>query len=177
MPFNKILIANRGEIALRIIRACKELDIKSVAVYSTADANSLHVAYADSAICIGPPNISDSYLSLPNIISAAETSSADAIHPGIGFLAESHIFASACRDHNIAFIGPTPELIQLLGDKANARNIFAKAGIEPIPGSKGIVKDEKSAIKIAVNLDILLLLNLPLVVVVSVLEKLIMTIP
>ncbi|MGQ9609385.1 MAG: acetyl-CoA carboxylase biotin carboxylase subunit [bacterium] len=149
MPFNKILIANRGEIAVRIIRACKEMGIKTVAVHSTADADSLHVQYADEAICIGPSNKSESYLSLPNIISAADTTEADAIHPGTGFLAEAPHFAEACRDHNITFIGPSPENIEMMGDKAKARQIMAKAGLEPIPGSKGVVKDEKEAFKIA----------------------------
>ncbi len=149
MPFNKVLIANRGEIAVRIIRACKEMGIKTVAVHSTADADSLHVQYADEAICIGPSNKSESYLSLPNIISAADTTEADAIHPGTGFLAEAPHFAEACRDHNITFIGPSPENIEMMGDKAKARQIMSKAGLEPIPGSKGVVKDEKEAFKIA----------------------------
>lgn len=149
MSFNKILIANRGEIAVRIIRACKEMGIKTVAVHSTADADSLHVQYADEAICIGPSNKSESYLSLSNIISAADTTEVDAIHPGTGFLAEAPHFAEACRDHNITFIGPSPENIEIMGDKAKARQIMAKAGLEPIPGSKGVVKDEKEAFKIA----------------------------
>jgi acetyl-CoA carboxylase biotin carboxylase subunit len=149
MPFNKILIANRGEIAIRIMRACREMGIRTVAVYSNADENSMHAEYADEAICIGPGAKSGSYLSLPNIISAADITDADAIHPGTGFLAEIPHFAEACRDHNITFIGPSPENIEMMGDKAKARQIMSKAGIQPIPGSKGIVEDEKEAFKIA----------------------------
>ena len=149
MPFNKILVANRGEIAIRIMRACKEMGIKTVAVYSGADADSMHVQYADEAICIGPGAKSESYLSMPNIISAADITDADAIHPGAGFLAEMPHFAEACRDHNITFIGPSPENIDMMGDKVKARQFMAKAGIEPIPGSKGVAQDEKEAFKIA----------------------------
>lgn len=149
MPFKKVLVANRGEIAIRIMRACKEMGIKTVAVYSSADSDSLHVQYADEALCIGPGDKSASYLSLPNIISAADITNADAIHPGTGFLAEAPHFAEACSDHNITFIGPSPENIEMMGDKARARQIMAKAGIEPIPGSKGIARDEKEAFKIA----------------------------
>lgn len=149
MLFNKILVANRGEIAVRIMRACKELGIKTVAVYSSADADCMHVKYADEAMCIGPPDKSESYLSLRNIISAADLCGADAIHPGVGFLAEAPHFAEACRDHNITFIGPSPEMIEAMGDKAKARQIMDKAGLSPIPGSKGKIKDEKEALKIA----------------------------
>ena len=149
MPFNKILVANRGEIAVRIMRACSEMGIRTVAVYSSADADSMHVPYADEAICIGPGAKSESYLSLHNIISAADITDADAIHPGTGFLAEIPHLAEACRDHNITFIGPSPENIEMMGDKVRARQIMAKSGIEPIPGSKGITRDEKEAFKIA----------------------------
>jgi len=149
MPFNKILVANRGEIAIRIMRACKEMGIRTVAVYSTADVNSMHVQYADEAKCIGPGDKSESYLSLKNIISAADITNADAIHPGAGFLAEVPHLAEACRDHNITFIGPSPENIELMGDKVKARQIMSKAGIKPIPGSKGVIRNEKEAFKIA----------------------------
>ncbi len=149
MPFNKILVANRGEIAIRVMRACKEMGIRTVAVYSTADADSMHVKYADEAICIGPSDKSKSYLSLSNIISAADITNAEAIHPGTGFLAEAPHFAEACRDHGITFIGPTPENIEMMGDKARARQVMDKVGISPIPGSKGILRNEKEAIKMA----------------------------
>jgi len=149
MPFNKILVANRGEIAIRVMRACREMGIRTVAVYSTADADSMHVKYADEAVCIGPSDKSKSYLSLSNIISAADITNAEAIHPGTGFLAEAPHFAEACRDHGITFIGPTPENIEMMGDKARARQVMDKAGISPIPGSKGILRNEKEAIKLA----------------------------
>jgi len=149
MPFNKVLVANRGEIAVRIMRACKEMGIATVAVYSSADADSMHVKYADESMCIGPSDKAESYLSLRNIISAADLTGADAIHPGAGFLAEAPHFAEACRDHNITFIGPSPENIEMMGDKARARHVMSKAGLNPIPGSKGTSKDEKEALKIA----------------------------
>ncbi len=152
MPFTKILVANRGEIAVRIMRACREMGIKTVAVYSSADADSMHVQYADEAICIGPSAKSKSYLSLSSIISAADITDVDAIHPGTGFLAEIPHFAEACRDHNITFIGPSPESIEMMGDKIRARQIMAKSGLEPIPGSKGVAQDEKEAFKIAYKL-------------------------
>ncbi len=152
MPFNKILVANRGEIAVRIMRACKEMGIRTVAVYSKADADSMHVHYADEAKCIGPDARSESYLSLLNIISAADITDVDAIHPGAGFLAEMPHFAEACKDHNITFIGPSAENIETMGDKVKARQVMSKAGLKPIPGSKGIVRDEKSALKIAYRL-------------------------
>lgn len=152
MLFNKILVANRGEIAVRIMRACREMGIKSVAVYSSADSDSMHVSYADEAKCIGPGNKSESYLSLLNIISAASITNADGIHPGTGFLAEIPHFAEACRDHNITFIGPSPENIEMMGDKSRARQIMGRAGLDPIPGSKGIVEDEKDAFKVAYKL-------------------------
>jgi acetyl-CoA carboxylase biotin carboxylase subunit len=147
--FKKILIANRGEIALRIIRACKEMGIKTVAVHSTADANSLHVRFADESVCIGPPKSSDSYLNVPSIISAAEITDAEAIHPGYGFLAENSSFAEVCNSTGIRFIGPSPESIKLMGDKARARETAKKAGVPVLPGSNGVVTEENSAIEIA----------------------------
>ena len=147
--FRKILIANRGEIALRIIRTCKELGIRTVAVYSEADVDSLHIRYADEEVCIGPPEPSKSYLSIPSIISAAEVTDAEAIHPGYGFLAENAHFAEVCAECKIKFIGPSPDCIRKLGEKSIAKEIMRKAGVPIIPGSEGIVKDEKEAIKIA----------------------------
>src|SRR3990167_469218 len=132
--FSKILIANRGEIALRIIRACREMGIRSVAVYSEADKNSLHVRFADEAVCIGPAQSVNSYLNIPAIISAAEITDVEAIHPGYGFLAENAHFAEVCESCQITFIGPTPENIRLLGDKMQARETMRKAGIPIIPG-------------------------------------------
>ncbi len=147
--FKKILIANRGEIALRIIRTCKEMGIKSVAVYSTADRDSLHVRFADEAVCIGPPPSKDSYLNIPNIISAAEVTNADAIHPGYGFLSENARFSSICRQYGIKFIGATAEQIEQMGDKASAKETMKNAGVPTIPGSEGLVKDVKEGIQIA----------------------------
>lgn len=147
--FKKILIANRGEIALRIIRTCKEMGIKTVAVYSTADKESLHVRFADEAVCIGPPSSSESYLSIPNIIAAAEITNVDAIHPGYGFLAESAKFSKVCEEHGIKFIGATPDQITAMGDKANAKETMLKAGVPCIPGSKGLLKDLDDALKTA----------------------------
>jgi len=147
--FKKILIANRGEIALRIIRACKEMGIKTVAVHSTADANSLHVRFADESVCIGPPKSSDSYLNVPSIISAAEITDTEAIHPGYGFLAENASFAEICNSTGIRFIGPSPESIKQMGDKARARETAQKAGVPVLPGSNGVVTEESSAIEIA----------------------------
>ncbi len=147
--FNKILIANRGEIALRIIRTCKEMGIKTVAVYSTADKDSLHVRFADEAVCIGPPESSKSYLNIPQIIAAAEVTNADAIHPGYGFLAENSKFARICEDNNIKFIGPRPEQIDKMGDKAKARQTMMEAGVPVIPGSDGVVKDLDQAKAVA----------------------------
>ena len=150
--FKKILIANRGEIALRIIRTCREMGIKSVAVYSTADEESLHVRFADEAVCIGPPASSESYLKIPNIIAAAEITNADAIHPGYGFLSENARFSKICEEHNIKFIGATEEMINLMGDKASAIATMKKAGVPTIPGSDGILSSlsiaEKTAKKI-----------------------------
>ncbi len=147
--FKKILIANRGEIALRIIRTCKEMGIKTVAVYSTADRESLHVRFADEAVCIGPPPSKESYLNIPNIISAAELTNADAIHPGYGFLSENAKFSNICREYNIKFIGATPEQINDMGDKASAKETMKKAGVPTIPGSEGLLTSVKEGIKIA----------------------------
>ncbi len=150
--FNKILIANRGEIALRIICACRELGIKTVAVYSEADENSLHVRFADEDVCIGPARSLDSYLNVPAIISAAEITGADAIHPGYGFLSESAYLAEVCEACHIKFIGPYPNVIRLMGDKARARRAMKKAGVPVLPGSDGPVQGEDQAIKIAKEL-------------------------
>ncbi len=147
--FEKVLIANRGEIALRIIRACKEMGIRSVAVYSDVDAESLHVQMADEAICIGPAAAADSYLKISNIISAAEVTDVDAIHPGYGFLAENAHFAEICESCNITFIGPKPDLIRSMGDKAIARDTMKAAGVPITPGSDGILPDSDAAIAFA----------------------------
>ncbi len=147
--FKKILIANRGEIALRVIRTCKEMGIKTVAVYSTADRDSLHVRFADEAVCIGPPASKDSYLNIPNIIAAAEITNADAIHPGYGFLAENSKFSKICAEHEIKFIGASPEMIDGMGDKASAKETMKKAGVPTIPGSDGILEDFETAKKLA----------------------------
>jgi acetyl-CoA carboxylase, biotin carboxylase subunit len=137
--FKKILIANRGEIALRVIRTCKEMGIKTVAVYSTADEESLHVRFADEAVCIGPPKGSDSYLNIPNIIAAAEITNADAVHPGYGFLSENANFSKICRENNIKFIGAGPEMIDAMGDKSSAKTTMKAAGVPTIPGSVGLL--------------------------------------
>lgn len=147
--FNKILIANRGEIALRIIRTCREMGIKTVAIYSTADRESLHVRFADEAVCIGPPPSAESYLSVPRIMAAAEITNADAIHPGYGFLAENADFAEVCAEYGIKFIGPTPSQIRKMGDKITAKETMLKAGVPCIPGSEGLLKDIKHGKKIA----------------------------
>lgn len=147
--FKKILIANRGEIALRIIRTCKEMGIDTVAIYSTADKDSLHVRFADEAVCIGPPASSESYLNVPKIMAAAEITNADAIHPGYGFLAENADFAEVCLQYDIKFIGPSPEQIRQMGDKVTAKETMIKAGVPVVPGSDGLVKDIKSGVKIA----------------------------
>jgi acetyl-CoA carboxylase, biotin carboxylase subunit len=147
--FKKILIANRGEIALRIIHACRELSIKTVAVYSEADENSLHVRFADEDVCIGPPRSADSYLNVPAIISAAEITGADAIHPGYGFLSESAYLAEVCEACHIRFIGPDPSVIKLLGDKARAKKAMKKAGVPMLPGSDGPVDSEAKALSVA----------------------------
>ena len=147
--FSKILIANRGEIALRIIRACRELDIRTVAVYSGADRDSLHVRFADEAVCVGPAPSSDSYLNIPAIISAAEITDVEAIHPGYGFLAENAHFAEVCNSCNIQFIGPSPETIRSMGDKVVAKETMRKAGVPLTPGGGGVIKDKDEALSIA----------------------------
>jgi acetyl-CoA carboxylase biotin carboxylase subunit len=147
--FKKILIANRGEIALRVIRTCKEMGIKTVAVYSTADKDSLHVKFADEAVCIGPPPSKDSYLNIPNIISAAEITNADAIHPGYGFLSENAKFSKICQEHNIKFIGATPEMINAMGDKASAKATMIAAGVPCVPGSDGLLESAQQALELA----------------------------
>jgi acetyl-CoA carboxylase, biotin carboxylase subunit len=152
--FKKILIANRGEIALRVIYACRELGIKTVAVFSEADENSLHVRFADEDVCIGPPRSADSYLSVPAIISAAEITGADAIHPGYGFLSESAYLAEVCEACHIKFIGPSPNVIRLLGDKARARRAMRKAGVPILPGSDGPINSEEKALKVARDLGL-----------------------
>ena len=147
--FKKILIANRGEIAMRVIRACKELGIKTVAVYSTADKDSLPVTFADEAVCIGPPSSKDSYLSMTKIIAAAEITNADAIHPGYGFLSENAEFSEICRDYGIKFIGASPEMIRSMGDKATAKKTMKEAGVPTIPGSDGLLISVAKANKLA----------------------------
>ncbi|MDB3901019.1 acetyl-CoA carboxylase biotin carboxylase subunit [Flavobacteriaceae bacterium] len=147
--FKKILIANRGEIALRIIRTCKEMGIQTVAVYSVADEESLHVKFADEAVCIGPANSSESYLKIPNIIAAAEITNADAIHPGYGFLSENSRFSKICDEHKIKFIGASPKMIDRMGDKASAIATMKEAGVPTIPGSGGIIDSFENAKKIA----------------------------
>lgn len=157
--FKKILVANRGEIAMRIIRTCKEMGIKTVAVYSTADKDSLHVRFADEAICIGPPSPKDSYLNIPNIISAALITGSDAIHPGYGFLAENAKFAEICREHQIKFIGPSPEVIALMGDKAKAKETAIKAGVPVVPGSESVVNELSEVREIAQEIGFPILLK------------------
>ncbi len=149
MKFAKILIANRGEIALRILRSCEELGIATVAVHSTIDRHALHVQMADEAVCIGDPPSSKSYLNIPNIIAAALTHNATAIHPGYGFLAENAKFAEICADHQIVFIGPTPDSIRAMGDKSTAKDTMIKAGVPTVPGSAGIIESEAEALIIA----------------------------
>ncbi|HOG29820.1 MAG TPA: biotin carboxylase N-terminal domain-containing protein, partial [Vicinamibacterales bacterium] len=147
--FKKVLIANRGEIALRIILACRELGIRTVAVYSEADEHALHVRFADEDVCIGPPRAADSYLNVPAIISAAEVTGADAIHPGYGFLAESAYLAEVCEACHVRFIGPSPQVIRLMGDKARARRAMKKAGLPVLPGSDGALESEERALRAA----------------------------
>ena len=147
--FKKVLIANRGEIALRVIRACRLLGVRTVAVYSEADRDSLHVRFADEAVCIGPPRSSESYLKVPSVISAAEITNADAIHPGYGFLSENAYFAEVCEACHIKFIGPAPNVIRLMGDKARALSAMSKAGLPVLPGSNGIVPSVEAAYDIA----------------------------
>jgi len=150
--FRKILIANRGEIALRIIDACKELGIATVAVYSEADRNALHVRFADEAVCIGPPRSSESYLNIPQVISAAEITNVEAIHPGYGFLSENSNFAEVCEASHITFIGPSPELLRMMGEKDQARREMSAAGLPIVPGSQGIVPDEATAVSEAARI-------------------------
>ncbi|WNJ16471.1 acetyl-CoA carboxylase biotin carboxylase subunit [Pontibacter sp. G13] len=147
--FKKILIANRGEVALRVIRTCREMKIKTVAVYSTADKDSLHVRFADEAVCIGPVASSDSYLNMANIISAAEICGVDAIHPGYGFLAENAEFSQLCEDHGIKFIGPSAHVINSMGDKSTAKDSMKKAGVPVVPGSDGLLESLEQALEIA----------------------------
>src|SRR6476646_1741689 len=145
--FRKVLIANRGEIAMRIICACKELGIRTVAVYSEADRNSLHVRFADEAICIGPPRSADSYLNIPAVMSAAEIANVDAIHPGYGLLSENANFAEVCETCGIKFIGPPPDVIRMMGEKEKARAAMKKAGVPILPGSDGVIASEDEAIE------------------------------
>ena len=147
--FKKILIANRGEIALRIIRTCREMGIKTVAVYSTADKDSLHVKFADEAVCIGGPKGQESYLNIPHVMAACEITNADAVHPGYGFLAENAKFAQICADHGIKFIGPTPDMINSMGDKITAKDTMIKAGVPVVPGGDGLLEDVNAAKKLA----------------------------
>ncbi|WP_139957698.1 acetyl-CoA carboxylase biotin carboxylase subunit [Flavicella sediminum] len=147
--FKKILIANRGEIALRVIRTCKEMGIKTVAVYSTADSESLHVKFADEAVCIGPPSSTESYLKMSNILAAAEITNADAIHPGYGFLSENAKFSKLCEEHDIKFIGASAEMIERMGDKANAKSTMIEAGVPCVPGSEGVIVDFAECEKLA----------------------------
>ncbi|MGF1638881.1 MAG: acetyl-CoA carboxylase biotin carboxylase subunit [Cyclobacteriaceae bacterium] len=147
--FRKILIANRGEIALRIIRTCREMGIKTVAVYSTADKQSLHVKFADEAVCIGPPPSALSYLNIPNLVAAAEITNADAIHPGYGFIAENAEFSRICQEYKIKFIGPSAEMINLMGDKATAKDTMKKAGVPTIPGSDGLIATINDGLEVA----------------------------
>ena len=157
--FKKILIANRGEIALRILGACKELGVRTVAIYSEADRDSLHVRFADEAICIGPPRSSDSYLNIPHVISAAEIANVDAIHPGYGFLSENANFAEVCEASRIAFIGPSPAMIRMMGEKDRARTEMAAAGLPIIPGSAGAVPDDAAAKKVAAEIGLPLMIK------------------
>jgi len=150
--FEKVLIANRGEIALRIIRACREMGISTVAIYSEADRDSLHVRLADEAYCVGPAPSHRSYLNIPNIVSAATIAGVDAIHPGYGYLAERADFAEICRSHNIVFIGPPPEVIEQMGDKAKARRLMEEAGVPVVPGSDGTVADDAEALRVAAEI-------------------------
>ncbi|MGC2325873.1 MAG: biotin carboxylase N-terminal domain-containing protein, partial [Candidatus Sulfotelmatobacter sp.] len=145
--FKKILIANRGEIALRVICACKELGVRAVAIYSEADRNSLHVRFADEAICIGPPQLALSYLNIPAVISAAEIANVEAVHPGYGLLAENANFAEVCETSGIKFIGPQPEVMRLMGEKEKARAAMKRAGVPILPGSDGIVATDGEAIE------------------------------
>ena len=146
--FKKILIANRGEIAARILRACREMGIEAVTVYSTADADSLHVLFAEQSVCIGPPRAGDSYLNMDAILTVAKATGCDAIHPGYGFLSENDAFADACRDAGIAFIGPSGDVIRKMGNKSAARALMQSVGVPVVPGSDGLVRDEDEAVKV-----------------------------
>ncbi|HXJ15842.1 MAG TPA: acetyl-CoA carboxylase biotin carboxylase subunit [Candidatus Polarisedimenticolia bacterium] len=157
--FRKILIANRGEIALRILAACKELGVPTVAVYSEADRHALHVRFADEAICIGPPRSGESYLNIPHVISAAEIANVDAIHPGYGFLSENANFAEVCEASHITFIGPSPEVIRMMGEKDRARSEMAAAGLPVVPGSAGVVPDEAAARRVAGEIGLPLMIK------------------
>ena len=150
--FRKVLIANRGEIALRVINACRELGVRTVAVYSEADRNSLHVRFADEAICIGPPRPADSYLNVPAVIAAAEIANVDAIHPGYGLLSENANFAEVCRASNIKFIGPPPEVTRLMGEKEKARQAMKKAKVPILPGSDGVLESAEEAAEVAAKI-------------------------
>jgi acetyl-CoA carboxylase biotin carboxylase subunit len=150
--FRRILVANRGEIALRIVRACHELGIEAVCVYSTADSESLHLRYADVAVCVGPADARQSYLSIPNIVMAAKNTRCEAVHPGYGFLAENSVFARACADNDLVFIGPSPDTMDRLGDKSLAKQIMADAGLPTIPGSQGTVQSAAEAVRLAAQI-------------------------
>jgi len=152
MPIGKVLIANRGEIALRILRSCRELDIATVAVYSTVDRNALHVQLADEAVCVGDAPSSKSYLNVPNILAAATSRGVDAIHPGYGFLAENDRFAEICRDHGIVFIGPSPDAIRSMGDKSTAKTTMQKVGVPTVPGSEGLLSSPEEAAELAIGM-------------------------
>src|SRR6201987_4781855 len=157
--FRKVLVANRGEIALRVLNACRELGIRTVAIYSEADRNSLHVRFADEAICIGPPRPADSYLNVPAVISAAEIANVDAIHPGYGLLSENANFAEVCRASNIKFIGPPPEVTRLMGEKEKARQAMKKAKVPILPGSDGVIQSEEEALEWAKSVGFPVILN------------------
>src|ERR1700690_2091995 len=157
--FKKILIANRGEIALRVLAACKELGVRTVAIYSEADRDSLHVRFADEAICIGPPGSSDSYLNIPHVISAAEIANVDAIHPGYGFLSENANFAKVCEASEITFIGPKPEVIEMMGEKDRARREVKTAGLPTLPGRDGVLEGEEQLAKEAKRIGYPLILK------------------
>jgi acetyl-CoA carboxylase biotin carboxylase subunit len=148
----KVLIANRGEIALRVIRACRMLNLKTVAVHSEADAEALHVRFADEAVCVGPPAAAESYLNIPRLIAAAEVTGADSVHPGYGFLAENPEFAEICRESHLTFIGPTPDQIRAMGDKAEARRLMRDAGVPILPGGDGLLEDERAASRVAAEI-------------------------
>ena len=147
--FKKVLVANRGEIALRVICACRELGIRTVAVFSEADRDSLHVRFADEAVCVGPARSSESYLNVPSVISAAEVTDVDAVHPGYGYLAENAYFAEVCEACNVRFIGPSPQVIRLMGDKARARARMVQAGLAVLPGSRGALESLDQALEVA----------------------------